>query len=195
MTGRVLVAADKAALRRAGQARRALAHDRHHRAASAALTAFLAGLSGRIVAGYLPIRSEADPLPAMRALAGANRIAVPVIEGRGRPLMFHEWTPDAPLQPGPFGVQVPVSGQLVTPEIVIVPLIAFDGRCHRLGYGGGYYDRTIAALRRGGTTVALGFGYAEQEVAALPDEPTDQSLDLVVTEAGVVGAGRLPLGD
>ena len=179
----------KAAARKAAFARRKAAHAALRSAASAALTAHLAGLAGRIVAGYLPIRTEADPLPAMTALAAANRIAVPVVTGPGQPLLFREWYPGCPLAEGPFGVMVPEDGEMLTPDTLIVPMVAFDARGYRLGYGGGFYDRTLAALRAAGSVRAVGFAYTAQEAGALPVEPTDQPLDEIVTEAGL----RLPL--
>ena len=142
------------------------------------------------VAGYLPIRSEIDPRPAMLALAGLGyRVCVPVIEGRGRPLAFRAWTPGAATERGPFGVEMPVAGELVEPDVLLVPMLAFDARGHRLGYGGGFYDRTIGALRARREVQALGFAYAAQELPAVPDGETDMRLDAIVTEAGDFAAG------
>ncbi len=139
------------------------------------------------VAGYLPIRSEIDPRPAMLALAGLGyRVAVPVVEGSGRPLAFRRWTPGVATERGAFGVEVPVAGAPEEPDVLLVPLLAFDPRGHRLGYGGGFYDRTIAALRDRGDVHALGFAYAAQEVPAVPDSATDMRLDGIVTEAGLM---------
>jgi 5-formyltetrahydrofolate cyclo-ligase len=139
------------------------------------------------VSAYLPIRDELDPLPGMLALAGLGyRLCVPVIEGSGLPLRFREWAPGAAVVPGPFGVAVPSEGDWLVPEVLVVPMLAFDARAFRLGYGGGFYDRTLAALRADGEVLALGFAYAGQEVPLVPHGPRDQHLDAVVTEAGVV---------
>lgn len=175
----------KAAVRREALAARAEAHRSERMRASAALAEHVRGLSGLVVASYLPIHSEADPLPAMVALARTNRVAVPVIDGPGLPLVFREWEARAPLQVGEFGVMVPVSGRVLVPDVLIVPFVAYDSRLYRLGYGGGFYDRTLAALRAARKVRAIGFGYAAQRFEDLPLEPTDQALDELVTEAGV----------
>jgi 5-formyltetrahydrofolate cyclo-ligase len=121
----------------------------------------------------------------MTALAAANRVCVPVIAGRGLPLRFREWRPGVALEPGPFRVLVPAEGDWLVPDLLIVPLLAFDDGLHRLGYGGGFYDRTLAALRAAGPVEAVGFAYAAQAAATLPLEPTDAALDRLVTEAGL----------
>ena len=177
----------KAEARVAAYARRKAAHAAHREAASAVLKAHLGGLTGRIVGGYLPIRTEADPLAAMTTLAAANRVAVPVVEGPGQPLSFREWHPGCALVEGPFRVMVPEEGETLVPDTLIVPLVAFDARLYRLGYGGGFYDRTLEALRSAGPVRAIGFAYAAQEAESLPLEPTDQPLDEIVIEAGLVG--------
>jgi 5-formyltetrahydrofolate cyclo-ligase len=180
----------KAALREAAQARRKAAHDAAKGAAAAARDHFLAaGLhrGARIASAYRRIRSELDPEPLMLALHDAGcRLCVPVIEGRGLPLRFREWRPGARMRPGPFGAQVPVEGDWLEPELMIVPLLAFDAAGRRLGYGGGFYDRTIAGRRAAGPVRAIGFGYAAQEVDEVPADETDALLDAIVTEAGVI---------
>jgi 5-formyltetrahydrofolate cyclo-ligase len=180
----------KAALRDAAQERRRAAYAAATRAAEAARDHFLAaGLheGARIASGYRRIRSELDPEPLMRALAERGlRLCVPVIEGRGLPLKFREWTPGARMRPGPFGAQVPVEGDWLQPDLLVCPLLAFDARGRRLGYGGGFYDRTLARLRAAGPVRAVGFAYAAQEVDEVPADETDQTLDAVVTEAGLV---------
>lgn len=178
------LASQKAKARKAASRRRREAHAVACIAASEALRAHLTGLSGRVVAGYLPIRSEADPVPAMAALVTANRVAVPVVEGPGRPLAFREWHPGCRLVSGPFGVDVPETGDALVPDYLIVPMLAFDDRLFRLGYGGGFYDRTLAELRPNGAQ-ALGFAYAAQHSPVLPVEGTDMALDAVLTERGL----------
>ncbi len=140
---------------------------------------------GRIIAGYMPIRTELSPLPAMKALhAQGARLCVPVIAGQGLPLDFREWTPCCAMESGPFGARVPASGDWLTPDTLIVPLVAFDAHLNRLGYGGGFYDRTLERLRASASTRAIGLAYAAQELPHVPQEPTDQPLDALVTEHG-----------
>ena len=180
----------KEAARVAAFARREAAHGTADAApAHAHLTASLAPHRGAVLAGYMPIHSEIDPLPVMSEWAAAGgTVGVPVIEGAGRPLRFRAWRPGAPMVPGPFGALVPATGAEVVPEVLIVPLVAFDAAGYRLGYGGGFYDRTLAGLRARGPVAAIGFAYAAQETGApLPREATDQPLDLIVTEAGSRG--------
>jgi 5-formyltetrahydrofolate cyclo-ligase len=175
----------KAAARRAAFERRRLAHATGDRGAGAArLAEVLRPHAGRALAGYMPMRSEIDPLPAMAAHAGP--VCVPVIQGRGLPLRFREWRPDAEMVAGEFGALIPAAGAWIEPEVLIVPLVAFDRRGYRLGYGGGFYDRTLARLRSRGEVVAIGFAWAAQEVPELPAGPQDERLDLIVTEAGVI---------
>ncbi len=137
---------------------------------------------GQPLAGYIPIRTEIDPLPVMAQWEA--KVCVPVIRGPGLPLEFHRWTPDCEMVEGPFGAPVPAASEVVEPKILIVPLVAFDSRGCRLGYGGGFYDRTLERLRSARPTRAIGFAYSAQEVESLPTEPTDQPLDAVVTEVG-----------
>ncbi|ABV94502.1 hypothetical protein Dshi_2769 [Dinoroseobacter shibae DFL 12 = DSM 16493] len=183
----------KAEARKTGFARRKVAFDADRAAGFAGLAAatevlcdLLAGRAGP-VAGYMPIRTEISPLPAMTRLAAAREIGVPVIAAMGMPLDFHRWTPGAEMVAGPFGAQVPRAAQPMVPEVVIVPLVAFDATGGRLGYGGGFYDRTLAKLRSTGPVLALGLAYAAQQTdAPLPVEATDIPLDGVVTEAGAL---------
>lgn len=151
----------------------------------------LARHRGRPTSGYWPIGTEIDPRPALETLAEHGPVGLPVVEGRDRPLAFRHWRPGDPLVPGGFGTSVPAADEPMTPEVLIVPLLAFDGRGHRLGYGGGFYDRTLAALRARGPVLAVGFAFAAQRVEALPVEPTDAALDLVVTEAGTLRPAAL----
>lgn len=184
----------KAALRREFLARRRGAHDADRaaggQAALAARDHFLAArlhTGARAISGYRPIRSEIDPTPLMQALhAAGHRLCVPVIDGPGLPLRFREWHPDAEMVEGEFGAEVPATGDWLEPDLLIAPLVAFDVWGHRLGYGGGFYDRTLARLRAERRTRAIGLAYAAQEVEAIPHEPTDQRLDAVVTERGLI---------
>jgi 5-formyltetrahydrofolate cyclo-ligase len=180
----------KADLRKAAFAARKAAHEDAGRAVPAATRHLLSEIGppeGRIVSGYMPIRTELDPVPAMAALheAGA-RLCVPVIPGRGVPLEFRAWRPGAAMVEGPFGAMIPEEDTPLVPDTLIVPLLAFDRRLDRLGYGGGYYDRTLCGLRAAGPVRAIGYAFAAQEVPRVPTEATDQPLDAVVTEAGVL---------
>ena len=182
--------ARKAALRETAAERRDAAHAAAHDAPQAARDHFLAaGLhqGAGIVSVYRAIRSELDPEPLMLALIeGGCRLCLPVIEGRGLPLKFREWTPDTPMEAGPYGAEVPAEGAWLEPDLLVVPLLAFDASGRRLGYGGGFYDRTIARLRATRPVRAIGLAYASQEVEQVPAEETDRTLDAVVTEAGPV---------
>ena len=175
----------KAAARKEAFARRKAAHHTAAPGASALLSEVLAGHRGVPISGYMPIRTEIDPLPAMAEAAAYGPVGVPVIQAAGQPLLFSAWEPDAPMKEGPFGAQIPARDDFFEPEIVIVPLVAFDGQGGRLGYGGGFYDRTLEQLRAKRATLAIGFAYAAQEAEELPLEPTDQQLDMIVTERDV----------
>jgi 5-formyltetrahydrofolate cyclo-ligase len=144
--------------------------------------------SGAIVSGFMPMKSEINPLPLMKKLAAAGgRLALPVVAGRGNPLTMRAWTFGEPLNAGVWGIREPKPEAVeVNPDILLVPLLAFDRTGHRLGYGGGYYDLTIAQLRARQTVVALGLAYAAQEVGEVPTAPGDAALDLVLTEREVI---------
>ncbi|MCB1310653.1 MAG: 5-formyltetrahydrofolate cyclo-ligase [Sedimentitalea sp.] len=175
----------KAEARKAAFARRKAAHALRDGRSAAFLSQVLGAHRGVPLAGYMPIRTEIDPLPAMAEAAAHGPLAVPVIAGPGQPLRFSRWHPGRVLRPGPFGAQIPERDDFLIPEIVIVPLVAFDASGGRLGYGGGFYDRTLALLRAARPTLAIGFAYAAQEAERLPLEKTDQPLDMIVTEKGV----------
>lgn len=176
----------KAAARKAAFARRKAAHDAAVPGAAGHLSEMLAGYRGVPLAGYMPIRTEIDPLPAMAEAAAHGVVGVPVISGGGLPLKFSRWEPGMPMKDGPFGARIPEVDDFFEPEILIVPLVAFDLRGGRLGYGGGFYDRTLEKLRARRPTLAIGFAYEAQQADELPLEPTDQPLDMVVTESRVI---------
>ncbi|MCV2874500.1 5-formyltetrahydrofolate cyclo-ligase [Defluviimonas sp. WL0050] len=136
--------------------------------------------AGKVLAGYMPMRTEIDCLPAMAAHAGP--VGVPVILAAATPLKFRRWSADATMVAGEFGALIPETGDWVEPDVLIVPLLAFDRRGYRLGYGGGFYDRTLEGLRSRKPVVAIGFAFSAQEVDEVPIEPTDEPLDLIVTE-------------
>jgi 5-formyltetrahydrofolate cyclo-ligase len=139
---------------------------------------------GTTVAGYSPIRSELDPTLLMQSLAARGaRLALPVITARGQSLRFRVWHAGDRLLPGPLGIlePSPAAAELV-PDIVLVPLAAFDRTGHRIGYGAGHYDRTLAHLHRSKGFVAIGLAFSVQEVAAVPALQHDVPLDYVLTE-------------
>lgn len=181
----------KAAARKAAFARRKVANETAHPGAAGLLSQVLAGYRGVPLAGYMPIRTEIDPLPAMAEAAAHGIVGVPVIEAEDQPLDFSRWEPGCALKDGPFGAQIPEVDIFFEPEILIVPLVAFDRNGGRLGYGGGFYDRTLERLRAKRGTLAIGFAYGAQEADTLPLEDTDQPLNLVVTEVEVIEFGRI----
>ena len=174
----------KALARAEAMARRTLAHAMRSDSAADHLKEALAPHAGKALAGYVPMRTEIDCLPAMAVHSGP--VGVPVILGIGQALRFRDWTPEAEMIPGEFGALIPAEGDWVVPTVLIVPMLAFDARGFRLGYGGGFYDRTLEALRARGPIIAIGYAYADQQVEEVPTEPTDQRLDLIVTERDVL---------
>jgi 5-formyltetrahydrofolate cyclo-ligase len=143
---------------------------------------------GAIVSGFFPIKSEISPLPLMRRLADAGaQLALPVVVERGHPLIMRAWSFGAPLVAGVWGIREPCADvPEVAPDIVIVPLVAFDRTGQRIGYGAGFYDMTLARLRRQKPVTAIGIAFAVQEIAAVPATPRDVRLDLVLTEREVI---------
>lgn len=175
---------DKRTLRKEMAARRAEAAAEVDQApARTALSALLAATEGP-VSFFWPIRTEIDARPVMEALSTDRIVCLPVTAGR-QALTFRRWYPGVQMEEDGFGVPVPVGTEAVVPEVLVVPMLAFDNAGHRLGYGAGHYDRTLAALRPKGPVTAIGFAFEAQRVAeALPIEPTDEPLDFLVTEAG-----------
>ena len=143
---------------------------------------FIRGLCpkpGSVVAGYLPIGDEIDPTLLMSFLdIQGHALALPVVIGEGQALAFRLWEPGIALEDGPLGTRHPASSEPVVPTIILTPLLAFDRQGYRLGWGGGYYDRTLAGL----DAITVGLAYAAQEVEAVPHDTFDQSLDWIVTE-------------
>lgn len=178
-----VVKEEKAAARKAAFEARAAAYSAGQGQAAELLADVLAQYRGKVLAGYMPMRTEIDPLPAMAAHDGP--VGVPVIIGKGQALRFQEWSPGCAMVEGAFGAMIPADGAWVEPEVLIVPLVGFDGRGFRLGYGGGFYDRTLEGLKERRPTIAIGFAFAAQEMPEVPIEPTDQRLDMIVTEKGV----------
>jgi 5-formyltetrahydrofolate cyclo-ligase len=165
----------KAAARKAAFAARKAAHAAGQGAACDHLAAALLPFAGGAVAAYGPV-------------------LMPVVTGPGLRLRFRPWTPASPMADGGFGTRIPATGDWVEPMVLVVPLLAFDRRGFRLGYGGGFYDRTLAALRAAGPVTAIGFAFAAQEVPKVPTDATDQRLDLIVTETGPCPRPNAPGG-
>ncbi len=181
----------KAALRRDASARRdALpAETRSAAAATIAARPFpLPVAAGAIVSGFMPLGNEINPLPLLRALSerGAH-LALPVVTARCRPLIMRAWKWGDPLASGVWGIREPMpDAAIVEPDILLVPLLAFDRAGGRLGYGGGYYDLTLLQLRARKTVVAVGLTFAAQEISNVPTTSRDAPLDLVLTEREVI---------
>jgi 5-formyltetrahydrofolate cyclo-ligase len=143
---------------------------------------------GAIVAGYSPIRSEIDPVPLMRHLETQGaRLALPVIIARDEPLMFRVWSPAEALVAGSMGIlEPPPEAPQLMPDVLLVPLAAFDRAGHRIGYGAGHYDRTFAQLRAVKPFVAVGVAFDTQEIEEIPMQPHDVALDFVLTETRTI---------
>jgi 5-formyltetrahydrofolate cyclo-ligase len=143
---------------------------------------------GAVVSGFMPMKSEINPLPLMRKLAAAGaQLALPIVAGRGKPLIMRAWSFGDALETGVWNIPQPRAGAPeVDPDILIVPLAAFDRAGHRIGYGAGYYDMTITRLRGLKPVTAVGIGFALQEIAHVPATERDARLDLVLTEKEIV---------
>jgi len=143
---------------------------------------------GTIVSGFMPMKTEINPLPLMRKLAAAGaRLALPAIAGRGKPLIMRAYAFGDELARGQWGIREPKpEAPEVAPDILLVPLACFDRAGHRIGYGAGYYDMTIRALRSKKQVTAIGLAFATQEISQVPAAPHDERLDLVLTEREVI---------
>jgi 5-formyltetrahydrofolate cyclo-ligase len=141
-------------------------------------------------AGYFPVRDELDPLPLLACLHKFGwRTGLPVVKP-GPDLIFREWSPGLPLERGRFKLRQPldVSPEL-SPSIVLVPLLAFDRKGNRLGYGAGYYDAALRRLRRLGPVTAIGIGFDEQEFPEIPREAQDEPMDMILTPSRIIACG------
>jgi 5-formyltetrahydrofolate cyclo-ligase len=183
--------ADKAALRKEMYARRRKAFVEGEKAGNALKLKFLEAVSppeGARVSGFWPMGSEIDPRPLLEVLsARGHPIGLPVVTAPATPLTFRAWKPGDILKPGGFNTEVPDADKPeIEPDILLVPLLAFDRQGFRLGYGGGFYDRTLSALRETGARLAVGVAFAAQEVEAVPRGDYDQSLDMILTDREVI---------
>lgn len=180
----------KDAARREARARRDAVADSDRPAASAAVCRRIAELAadGHLprgaVGGYWPLGSELDARPALLHLKRLGHpVSLPVSGPRGTALVFRDWDPEAPMAAGRYGIQEPAEGRAVLcPSLLLVPMLAFDRHGHRLGYGAGYYDRTLDGLRANGAVLAVGVAFAAQEMPAVPVDRHDERLDWIVTE-------------
>jgi 5-formyltetrahydrofolate cyclo-ligase len=177
----------KADLRAAALAKRDALSDQQRAAAANSVAKRglpMAIAPGTIVSGYAPIRSEIDPAPLMRALAALGaRLALPAVMARGKSLAFRVWSPDDRLMLGPLGIPEPSPAAAeVIPDIMLVPLAAFDRAGHRIGYGAGHYDFTLAHLRKTKAIAAIGLAFAAQQIELVPALQHDVALDYVLTE-------------
>ncbi len=147
---------------------------------------------GMIVSGFSSLKSEINPLPLLRKLSDAGaHLALPVVQGRGQPLIMRAWKFGDPFKAGQWGIREPMpEAPELAPDILIVPLAAFDRAGHRIGYGAGYYDMTINALRAKKKVIAIGIAFAAQEIPQVPATERDERLDLVLTEREVIDFRR-----
>jgi 5-formyltetrahydrofolate cyclo-ligase len=144
-------------------------------------------LANALVGFYWPIRGEIGLHGLVRRLVEQGaRAALPVVVDKGQPLEFRAWRPGAPLERGVWNIPVPATGELVRPTALLVPLVGFDAKGYRLGYGGGYYDRTLAGLSP--KPLAIGIGYELGRLLTIHPQPHDIPMDAIVTETGVATA-------
>jgi 5-formyltetrahydrofolate cyclo-ligase len=189
----------KASLRREATERRRAAVRDNPDAGAAVRDNFLGAVkvpAGIPISAYWPLEEEFDPRPLFTALhCRRHPIGLPVILGKGQPLLFRRWEPTTELVRGSFRVMTPPpTAPEIVPKVLLVPLLAFDRAGFRLGYGGGFYDRTIAKLRAVGEALAVGVTFAALEVPAVPRDQTDQTLDWIVTEREAIRVGAAPRG-
>ena len=183
------IAAQKEAIRKQALERRAALKERVPELSRALAQSFITHVpipDGAVVSTYFAIGDEADPAPLIEALrARGHRIVLPRVAGRGKPLDFHLYEKGAKLVPGGFGLSEPSRDwPLLDPDVLAVPLLAFDARGYRIGYGAGFYDRTLQRLRESKNILAASYCFSVQEFADVPHDDNDQRLDLIVTEKG-----------
>lgn len=179
---------DKLALRRQLQAERLAMADRHQRSVhlQEVLRVWLVGRSERSIGAYWPIKGEFDALPALYRWSEAEpgrRIGLPVIDRDTKQLRFHVWYPGCPMEEDAYGIPKPKDTEAFEPELLLVPCVGYGPKGLRLGYGGGFYDRTLAHLRPRPFTVGVGFAHGY--VPWLEPEPHDVPLDAMLVEDGV----------
>jgi 5-formyltetrahydrofolate cyclo-ligase len=142
--------------------------------------------AGAVVAGYWPIRNELDDMPILRELLRRGcSCALPHVAEAGMPLEFHAWDETAPLTEGKYGIMEPAASLAVVPGIILVPMAAFDKRGHRLGYGAGFYDRTLTQIRKSRAVFSIGLAYETQRYDELPADETDMMMDMIISDRDV----------
>lgn len=147
------------------------------------LTTLIEARPGLIISVYWPMRGELDLRDWMQSLVDQQmRVALPVVETKAQPMIFREWTPNARIEPGIWNIPVPVDGEQVIPDVTIAPLVGFDAGCYRLGYGGGYFDRTLASLPE--KPLVIGIGPELCEIETIYPQPYDIPMDIIVTGSG-----------
>ena len=165
----------------------------HAEAIARGLDRVVGDVAGRTISAYWPFRGEPDLRPWLRRVAGRGaRCALPVVVERGRPLVFRAWRHGDPMARGVWNILVPAEGEEVVPDIVVAPLVGFDRHCYRLGYGGGFFDRTLAALQREGTPQIVGVGYAQAAIPTIHPQPHDIPMNTIVTERDTFTAEGAP---
>ena len=191
MPGSDPIAERKAELRKQSRGRREALPVMEQSAAAQTIAARVLPIpipAGAVVSGYSPLKFEISPLPLMRRAADAGaQLALPVVQGRGSPLIMRAWSFGEALGSGVWGIREPKpEAPEVFPDILIVPILAFDRAGYRLGYGAGYYDMTITRLRAMKPITAIGIAFAAQEITEVPKTPRDARLDLVLTEREII---------
>ncbi len=167
---------------------------RHSASIARALDGYLGDLSGRVVSGYWPFRGEPNLLPWLEGLdARGIACCLPVVVATRSPLVFRPWRRGMPMVQGVWNIPVPADGPNVVPDIVLAPVVGFDNACYRLGNGGGYFDRTLAAPER--RPLVVGVGFAQLRIRTIYPQPHDIPMDVVVTEEGIVQPGRRSSGE
>jgi 5-formyltetrahydrofolate cyclo-ligase len=190
----IVAASRKAILRNEALARRGALDFSVRESFSARLAEQGVALARRVgasvVSAFLPIRDEPDTRPLLAALSAHGlRTALPVVAARDAPLIFRQWRPGDRTRPGPLRILEPLAdAEIVDPDLLFVPLACFDRRGHRIGFGAGHYDRSLAALRAGRRVTAVGVAFSTSQ-AEIPDEPHDQRLDFVLTERELIDCG------
>ena len=185
----------KAEARKLATRQRKAAHDMLKDEAPLALMALAfpvrPSLSSKVVSAFFPYKSEIDTRPLLGKLAGEGwTTALPIVIALGEPLIFRRWLPGEPTVPGVWDIPRPTDdAPLLEPDVLLVPLMAFDRKGYRLGYGGGFYDRTLSLLRAKKPITAIGVAYAAQEVDSVPHDAHDQPLDFVMTEREILACG------
>ncbi|WP_075996943.1 5-formyltetrahydrofolate cyclo-ligase [Salaquimonas pukyongi] len=178
----------KAERQRLIEARRALSATLRQQmsdAISQSLMTALGEIGAQVISFYWPFRGEPDLRPLMEQLSAKGAVcSLPIVVEKGKPLSFKSWRQGEKLDRGVWNIPVPAGGETVTPDIVVAPVVGFDPSCFRLGYGGGFFDRTLASM--GKKPRLFGVGYASQNLATIYPQPHDIPMDCIITEAGVV---------